>query len=85
MTAREQRLGNETNHLQVITDTLDTVMGLAVEHITGRNTGTIVVEISFLDGGVRTPTIKETRVRKVDSKKQTCLVVAVGEKESPGG
>lgn len=56
-------------HLRVIDDTLDTIRELAVENIASRHTGTITVEIAFLDGGVRTPTVKETIVRRVRKKR----------------
>jgi hypothetical protein len=34
----------------------------AAENIEHRYTGTMVIEIGFCEGGVRTPSVKETRV-----------------------
>ena len=55
----------KTDGMQIVNEVLEAAREWARENITQRQTGTMVIEIGFLDGGVRTPVVRETRVRRV--------------------
>jgi hypothetical protein len=58
------------DEMLAVNEALETARELAKESITQKHTGMLIIEIGFLDGGVRTPTVKDTRVLKVRSKKR---------------
>lgn len=55
--------------MKTVDATLDAARTWAAEHIAKKYTGTMVIEIAFLDGGVRVPVVTETRVMRVKAEK----------------
>jgi hypothetical protein len=53
---------DEAKAMEQVDSILETARGWAKDNITQRYTGTMTIEIGFLDGGVRAPAVKETRV-----------------------
>lgn len=56
--------------IQVVEDILEAAKIRAAEYISKKHTGTIIIEIGFLDGGVRrNPTVREMRVLEMRAPK----------------
>jgi hypothetical protein len=53
---------DEDKAIETVDSILSTAREWAKDNIQQRYTGTMTIEIGFLDGGVRAPNVKETRV-----------------------